>query len=118
MTEHALTAREREVMEQLLHAGGTNAQIAHALHLSEKTVKAHLASAFRKLGVRSRAAAVLAFIGHSPEELATRLLSLLENYGRHHEWCATTKAQLRSCDCGFEGHLRKAQNDVHGERAA
>jgi DNA-binding NarL/FixJ family response regulator len=56
----AFSHRERQVL-QLLVAGMTNAQIAGRLYLSESTVKSHLASAFAKLGVRSRkdAAAIL-----------------------------------------------------------
>jgi DNA-binding NarL/FixJ family response regulator len=52
--------REKEVLE-LLVAGLTNRQIASRLYLAESTVKSHLASAFAKLGVRSRkdAAALL-----------------------------------------------------------
>lgn len=45
--------RERQTLG-LAVAGHTNAQIAGALFLSESTVKSHLASAFRKLGVQSR----------------------------------------------------------------
>ena len=57
----ALSHRESQIIG-LVAAGCTNAQIAHRLCLSESTVKAHLSSAFRRLGVRSRreaAAAVL-----------------------------------------------------------
>jgi DNA-binding NarL/FixJ family response regulator len=52
--------REKEVLE-LLVAGMTNRQIAGRLYLAESTVKSHVASAFAKLGVRSRkdAAAIL-----------------------------------------------------------
>lgn len=52
--------REKEVLD-LLVAGKTNAQIADRLYLSKSTVKRHVASAFAKLGVRSRkdAAAIL-----------------------------------------------------------
>ena len=57
-----LTKREREVLS-LLAGGLSNREIADRLSLSEKTVKAHLASIFRKLGVPNRVRA--AMIGQS-----------------------------------------------------
>jgi DNA-binding NarL/FixJ family response regulator len=48
--------REKQVLELLL-TGRTNGEIAARLFLSESTVKSHLASSFRKLGVSSRAEA-------------------------------------------------------------
>jgi len=54
----ALTAREHEVL-RLLTSGGRNKDIAHALLVSEKTVKAHLNNIFRKLNVTRRLQAVL-----------------------------------------------------------
>lgn len=48
-----LTAREREVVEHVL-AGESNAEIAGALGMSEKTVKTHLTHVYAKVGVRSR----------------------------------------------------------------
>ena len=45
--------REKQVLELVL-AGLTNSEIAGRLYLSESTVKSHLASTFRKLGVNSR----------------------------------------------------------------
>jgi DNA-binding CsgD family transcriptional regulator len=53
-----LTPRESEVLA-LLNRGMTNAEIAATLYLSEKTVKNHLYSVYRKLGVSSRAEAIL-----------------------------------------------------------
>ncbi len=50
----ALTASERQTAE-LAAAGRTTRQIAASLFLSPKTVEGHLTSAFRKLGISSRA---------------------------------------------------------------
>jgi DNA-binding NarL/FixJ family response regulator len=49
----ALTTREREVLA-LVAEGLPNKQIARRLEISEKTVKAHLTSAFRAIGVADR----------------------------------------------------------------
>jgi DNA-binding NarL/FixJ family response regulator len=54
--KRALSYREQQVLA-LVIGGATNRQAAEALFLSESTVKGHLASAFAKLGVRSRAEA-------------------------------------------------------------
>ena len=51
-----LTAREAEVLG-LLTRGHTNLEIAAALVVSVHTVERHLANAYRKVGVRNRAAA-------------------------------------------------------------
>lgn len=48
-----LTAREREVLA-LLCQGASNKDMARALHLSENTVKTHLASLYAKLDVGKR----------------------------------------------------------------
>lgn len=48
-----LSERELEVLE-FLAGGSTNEEIASALYLSEKTVKSHLSSIFRKLRVTNR----------------------------------------------------------------
>jgi ATP/maltotriose-dependent transcriptional regulator MalT len=51
-----LTERERQVLE-LLTRGMSNAQIAHALFISEKTAGHHVSHILAKLGVRNRAEA-------------------------------------------------------------
>ncbi len=56
----ALSQREKEVLELALR-GFTNRQIASALFLAESTVKTHMSSAFRRLGVRSRREATALF---------------------------------------------------------
>jgi len=59
-----LTAREAEVL-RLVASGQSNAQIAAALVLSEKTVARHLSNIFTKLDVTTRtAAAAFAFEQH------------------------------------------------------
>jgi non-specific serine/threonine protein kinase len=58
-----LTAREVDVL-RLVAMGLTNAQAAERLSLSERTVRAHLYSIYRKIGASSRTAATLYAIGH------------------------------------------------------
>jgi len=53
-----LTRREQDVL-RLLATGKTNRQIAHRLDLSGETIKSHLASIFRKLGVSDRTGAAI-----------------------------------------------------------
>jgi DNA-binding NarL/FixJ family response regulator len=53
-----LTAREREVL-QLVAEGLPNKQIARALGITEKTVKAHMTKVFAAIGVTDRTAAAL-----------------------------------------------------------
>lgn len=57
----AFSVRERQVL-QLVAEGLTNSEIADRLYLSESTIKCHLSSGFRKLGVCSRAEAAAAVL--------------------------------------------------------
>lgn len=59
----ALTPRERDVLT-LLAGGQSNKQIGKQLSISEATVKAHLTSVFRTLGVSDRTQAALWAHGH------------------------------------------------------
>ncbi len=54
-----MTAREIEVVRTIA-AGMSNAEIAATLFISEWTVKTHVASVLRKLGLRDRAQVVVA----------------------------------------------------------
>ena len=67
----SLTQRETDILA-LLVEGKSNRDISRALFLSEKTVKAHLAAIFRKLGVtnRTQAAMVAVSMGIGPGLLA------------------------------------------------
>lgn len=53
-----LTKREREVLVQVAK-GMNNKEIASSLNITERTVKNHLYSIFRKLGVFDRTQAAL-----------------------------------------------------------
>ena len=56
---HILSTRELDVLE-LLAQGLSNRAIAQHLHLSEATIKTHLAHIYKKLDVENRTAAVIA----------------------------------------------------------
>ena len=56
-THNVLTAREFDLLAQL-ERGQTTAQISKSLFISPATVKTHLASIYRKLGVTNRTAAI------------------------------------------------------------
>jgi DNA-binding NarL/FixJ family response regulator len=53
-----LTDREREILS-LMARGESNAEIAHALTISVKTVRNHVSNIFNKLQVADRAQAVI-----------------------------------------------------------
>ncbi|WP_280437636.1 response regulator transcription factor [Nocardia carnea] len=58
-----LTGREYEVLA-LIGRGRANSEIAHALGISEVTVKSHVGHIFGKLGLRDRAAAIVYAFDH------------------------------------------------------
>lgn len=57
-----LTARELEIAG-MVAGGASNREIADALYLTEGTVKNHVSSALRKLGLRDRTQLALALRG-------------------------------------------------------
>lgn len=57
MSQQPLTRREHEIL-RLVAEGCSNAEIASRLSITEPTVKSHLWRLYRKIGVRSRTAAV------------------------------------------------------------
>jgi two-component system, NarL family, response regulator LiaR len=58
-----LSARERDVLAELSR-GRSNREIARALTVSEKTVKAHVSAVLAKLGVQDRTQAALIAVRH------------------------------------------------------
>jgi DNA-binding NarL/FixJ family response regulator len=54
----ALTAREAEILD-LIARGLDNAEIAHRLQISAKTLRNHITNIFAKLGLTSRAQAIV-----------------------------------------------------------
>ncbi len=70
----ALTAREKQIMA-LVVLGFTNREIAAQLFVAETTVKSHVMSAFRRLGVRTRKEAT-ALILDEEHGLGTGILSV------------------------------------------
>ena len=58
-----LSAREAAIMS-LIVAGMTNQEIAGALYMSMHSVKAHIRSAYRKMGVTTRTHAILWGVNH------------------------------------------------------
>jgi DNA-binding NarL/FixJ family response regulator len=58
-----LTRREKDILEMLVK-GNSNKDMAEAMFISEKTVKNHLTSIFRKLGVKDRTQAAVYALRH------------------------------------------------------
>jgi DNA-binding NarL/FixJ family response regulator len=70
----ALTAREKQILA-LVVIGFSNREIADRLVLAESTIKSHLFSAFRRLGVHTRKEAV-AMILDEEQGLGSGILSI------------------------------------------
>jgi len=62
-----LTRRELQIAS-LVGAGLTDAQVAHQLHLSHRTVENHVAHALAKLGARNRTELAARLAGHTSAE--------------------------------------------------
>jgi DNA-binding NarL/FixJ family response regulator len=75
MQPPALSHRERQILGLAL-AGLSNAQIAERLYLAPSTVKTHISSAYRRLGVHSRREAT-ALVFASDDALRRTVLSTL-----------------------------------------
>lgn len=77
----SLSVREKQVLGMVV-LGFTNGEIARKLHVTESTVKSHLSSAFKKLGVRSRTQATQAIL--DPEQgLGVGILAISPGAGRY-----------------------------------
>ena len=82
-SDAGLTKREADILSYLAE-GHSNREISRQLFLSEKTVKAHLAAVFRKLGVTNRTQAAMAAVsmgmgsaaaGLGPDDVESRRLN-------------------------------------------
>lgn len=58
MNKKILTKREKQVFD-ILVKNHTTKEIAQKLNISEKTVRNHISNAIQKLGVKSRAQAIV-----------------------------------------------------------
>jgi DNA-binding NarL/FixJ family response regulator len=74
-----LSTREKQILGMVV-LGFSNSEIASKLVIAETTVKSHLSSSFRKLGVRSRAE-VTELILDSERGLGTGILAISEGNG-------------------------------------
>ena len=81
LNRQPLSYRERQALGMVV-MGFTNGEIASRLYLAESTVKSHLSSAFRKLGVRSRSEAT-ALVLDPNEGVGVGILTIPETDGRH-----------------------------------
>jgi DNA-binding NarL/FixJ family response regulator len=80
VSKPALTAREKQIMA-LVVLGFSNREIADRLVLAESTVKSHLFSAFRRLGVRTRKEAV-AMILDEEQGVGSGILAITQREAR------------------------------------
>jgi two-component system, NarL family, nitrate/nitrite response regulator NarL len=64
-----LTPREMEIVAEIMD-GGCNARIAATLHISEETVKRHLANIYAKLGVSNRLELAMFAVGNRNAQFA------------------------------------------------
>lgn len=69
-----LSEREQQVL-RLVTKGLANKQIARYLGISESTVKAHISSVFRRIGVADRTSAAIWARDHLPDRAAARSAS-------------------------------------------
>jgi DNA-binding NarL/FixJ family response regulator len=82
----ALSHRERQVLGLAL-AGLSNSEIAERLYLAPSTVKTHISTAFRRLGVHSRREATARVLGSDDglQRMVMATLSLAEDYAPGNE---------------------------------
>jgi DNA-binding NarL/FixJ family response regulator len=62
--ENLLSERENEILA-LVSKGLTNSQIANTLYISERTVKNHLYTVYKKLDISSREEAIMVYLSQS-----------------------------------------------------
>ena len=97
-----LTAREAQILEHIAQ-GLDNAQIAARLDLSEKTVRNHITSIFDKIGVESRAQAIVLA---REQRSGTAVLAFQASPGARRDQCPTRRSRPSRHDRALtEGHF-------------
>lgn len=114
MTPPSITERQKEILS-LLALGKSNKEISHALKIKEGTVKQHLFTLFRKLGVTSRhkAALVAADLLRQKEDSQNQDsmgASYLKELPKEYAWRLVTVVAIR-----FDGENNTADSSQRSE---
>lgn len=118
MCSTSLTRREREVV-LLIAQGLNNEEIAERLTIEDDTVKKHLKSLFKKLGVHNRTHAALAALRMgliSLDEIEPPEMRRTESFIPHRQQLACLIARGLNCD-EIAASLHRSRNTIKGRTA-
>lgn len=100
----ALTQRELEVARQIA-GGASNKEVARALDIAERTVKAHAGAIFEKLGARDRLHLALIMNGRDPKATAVPVTGGTGNGGKGGAGRKQVKRAAASAERGAAGGI-------------